>query len=303
MIAVSFYLDKGVCQPMINRVQQTVGAYMELTKPGIVLWLLITAYCAMVVAHRGFPPVAETVFTLLGLGLSAGGAHAVNMWYDRDIDKIMKRTRKRPVVTGRVEPRNALIFGIACGAISFLGMGLLVNWLAAASSLGGYLFYVFVYTIWLKRRSAQNIVIGGAAGAFPPIVGWAGATGHLGIAPGLMFLLIFMWTPPHFWALALYKQEDYKNANIPMMPIVRGPQVTKVQSLIYAILSLAVSISLYLTHTVGRVYLVAAIVLGIAFVFYNVRLLREPATELKWAKKTFRFSLIYIAALFVAMVV
>ncbi len=288
---------------MMKRVNETVRAYAELMKPGIVLWLLITAYCAMVVAHHGLPPIGQTIFTLVGLGLSAGGAHAVNMWYDRDIDKIMKRTRKRPIVTGRVRPQDALIFGILCGAVAFAGMGLLVNWLAAASSLAGYLFYVFVYTIWLKRRSAQNIVIGGAAGAFPPIVGWAGATGHLGIAPGLMFLLIFMWTPPHFWALALYKQEDYRNANIPMMPIVRGASKTKVQSLVYAVLSLGVSLTLYLTHTVSEVYLVAAVVLGVTFVMYNVKLLREPASDLRWAKRTFRFSLIYIAALFVAMVV
>ncbi len=288
---------------MRDRIQNTIRAYVELTKPGIVLWLLITAYCAMVVARRGVPDLGVTIFTLIGLGLSAGGAHAVNMWYDRDIDQIMRRTQNRPVVTGRVSPHSALIFGIACGTVSFVGMGILVNWLASAASLGGYLFYVFVYTIWLKRRSAQNIVIGGAAGAFPPIVGWAGATGHLGIAPGLMFLLIFMWTPPHFWALALYKQDDYRNANIPMMPVVRGAQATKVQSLIYAILSLAVSISLYLTHTVGPIYLIAAVVLGLIFVGCNIRLLREPATELVWAKKTFRFSLIYIAALFVAMVV
>lgn len=288
---------------MINRVFSSGRAYLELTKPGIVVWLLITAFCAMVVGYRGFPPLHVIIFTLLGLGLSAGGAHAVNMWYDRDIDQIMRRTQKRPVVTGRIAPSHALVFGVVLGLMAFIGMGLFVNWLAATASLIGYLFYVFVYTMWLKRRSVQNIVIGGAAGAFPPIVGWAGATGHLGLAPGLMFLLIFMWTPPHFWALALYKQDDYKKAQIPMMPVVRGSKATKVQSLIYAILSLLVSVSLYLTHTVGRVYLVAAVVLGLAFVLYNVRLLREPPTEQAWAKKTFRFSLIYIAALFVAMVV
>lgn len=288
---------------MGNRVISGVRSYLELTKPGIVVWLLITAFCAMVVGYRGFPPLHVILFTLLGLGLSAGGAHAVNMWYDRDIDRIMQRTQKRPVVTGRIAPERALVFGIVLGAVSFVGLGVLVNWLTAAASLSGYLFYVFVYTMWLKRRTAQNIVIGGAAGAFPPIVGWAGATGHLGLAPGLMFLLIFMWTPPHFWALALYKQDDYKSARIPMMPVVRGPRATKVQSLIYAILSLIVSVSLYLTHTVGSLYLVAAVVLGLAFVLYNLRLLREPPTEQAWAKKTFRFSLIYIAALFVAMVV
>lgn len=288
---------------MIERLQDTSKAYLELTKPGIVLWLLITAYCAMVVANRGIPDLRITIFTLVGLGMSAGGAHAVNMWYDRDIDQVMKRTRRRPVVTGRVSPNAALIFGIVLGVMAFVGLGLLVNWLAATASLGGYLFYVFVYTMWLKRRSAQNIVIGGAAGAFPPLVGWAGVTDHLGLAAGLMFLLIFMWTPPHFWALALYKQEDYRNAKIPMMPIVRGATSTKVQSLVYAVLSVGVSIALFLTHRVSQVYLAAAVVLGVMFIMYNIRLLREPPEELAWAKKTFRFSLIYIAALFVAMMV
>ena len=288
---------------MIRTIANTLRAYFELTKPGIVLWLLITGYCAMVVAYRGFPSAGVTIFTMVGLAMSAGGAHAVNMWYDRDIDRIMKRTQKRPIITGRVAPANALAFGIACGAISFVGMGLLVNWLAAAASLTGYLFYVFIYTLWLKRRSAQNIVIGGAAGAFPPIVGWAAITDHVGIAAALMFLLIFMWTPPHFWSLALFRQDDYRQAHIPMMPLVRGPQSTKIQSLIYTVLSLAVSIGLYLTHTVGDIYLAAAVILGLVFIVYNIRLLREPSSEQVWAKKTFHFSLIYIAALFVAMVV
>lgn len=300
---ITFIFGQGCVSLMLSKIRDIARAYLELTKPGIVLWLLITAFCAMVVGHRGIPPLGEMVYTLVGLGMSAGGAHAVNMWYDRDIDQIMKRTRRRPVVTGRVSPTSALMFGIVLGIVAFVGMGLLVNWLAASASLGGYLFYVFVYTIWLKRRSAQNIVIGGAAGAFPPVVGWAAATDHLGFAAALMFLLIFLWTPPHFWALALYKQEDYRNASIPMMPIVRGAQVTKVQSLVYAILAMASSVALYLTHTVGRIYLGAAVVLGVAFIVYNVRLLREPEGELAWAKKTFRFSLIYIAALFVAMVV
>ncbi|MCY0899976.1 MAG: heme o synthase [Firmicutes bacterium] len=288
---------------MLSQVQKTVRAYVELTKPGIVLWLLITAYCAMVVAHHGAPSLRITVFTLLGLAMSAGGAHAVNMWYDRDIDRIMQRTARRPVVTGRIKPSHALIFGISLGVVSFVGMTWLVNWVAAVASLGGYLFYIFIYTMWLKRRSPQNIVIGGAAGAFPPLVGWAGATGHLGLVPGLMFLLIFLWTPPHFWSLALYKQEDYRKARIPMMPLVRGPRATKIQSVVYAVLSLAASVILYLTHSVGRVYLAVAVVLGVLFVMSNVRLLKEPADETTWAKKTFRFSLIYIAALFLAMVV
>lgn len=288
---------------MVAELKESAKAYLELTKPGIVVWLLITAFCAMLVAHHGLPSWPKTIGTLVGLAMSAGGAHAVNMWYDRDIDQVMRRTRKRPVVTGRLSPNQALTFGIGFGLISFVGMWFIVNWLAAVAALSGYLFYVFVYTIWLKRRSPQNIVIGGAAGAFPPLVGWAGATGHLGLAPGLMFLLIFMWTPPHFWSLALYKQDDYRAAEIPMMPIVNGERATKRQSLVYAILSFIVSVVLFLTHTVGVVYLVVAIVLGVTFIAYNIQSLREPPEQLRWAKKTFRFSLIYIALLFVAMVV
>lgn len=178
-----------------------------------------------------------------------------------------------------------------------------MNWLTASATLAGYLFYIFVYTMWLKRRSAQNIVIGGAAGAFPPIVGWTAVTHQLGWAPWLMFLLIFLWTPPHFWSLALYKQDDYRRAEIPMMPIVRGPRVTKAQNVVYAVLTVLASVGLYFTHTVSLIYLVSAIVLGLAFVGYTVRLWLEPDSETVWAKKTFFFSLMYIAGLFVVMMI
>lgn len=282
---------------------QRIRDLLSLTKPGIVLWLLITAYAAMVVARQGIPAWPVTVWTLVGLGLSAGGAHAVNMWYDRDIDPLMKRTAQRPVAAGRLAPREALWFGIMLGIGSFLLMGYTVNWLAAASSLAGYLFYIFVYTMWLKRRTPQNIVIGGAAGAFPPIVGWAAVTGHLGLVPGLMFLIIFLWTPPHFWALALYRQEDYRKAGIPMMPVVKGERYTKIQSLVYSILALAVSASLYWTHTEGPLYLGVALVLGLGFIAYNIRLLMEHDDVAVWARRTFRYSLIYVAVLFVAMTV
>ncbi|MDA8192918.1 MAG: heme o synthase [Thermaerobacter sp.] len=283
--------------------QGVLSDYLALTKPGIVIWLLITAYCAMVVARRGIPDLALTVWTLSGLGLSAGGAHAVNMWYDQDIDRVMERTKRRPVASGRITGRNALTFGMVAGVGSFVLLGVAVNWLAAASCLAGYVFYIVVYTMWLKRRTPQNIVIGGAAGAFPPIVGWAAATGHVGFTAWLMFLLIFMWTPPHFWALALYKQEDYRRANIPMMPIVRGARATKMQSLVYSVLVLAVSLLIYQTGNVGPVYLVVAVSLGLAFIGYNVALVKEKANPDKWAKSTFQFSLLYIVALFVAMVV
>jgi protoheme IX farnesyltransferase len=282
---------------------QTIKDYLALTKPGIVVWLLITAYCAMVVGHGGVPDLRVTLVTLVGLALSAGGAHAVNMWYDRDIDQVMERTRRRPVAAGRLPAANALWFGILAQVVSLPLMGLLVNWPSALASLAGYLFYVFVYTMWLKRRTPQNIVIGGAAGAFPPIVGWAAVSPHWAWAPVLMFLIIFLWTPPHFWALALYKADDYRRAGIPMMPVARGPRVAKIQSLVYSVLLVAASVLLYVTQVVGPVYLAVALVIGGGFIVYNILLLREPDGMVTWARKTFRYSLIYVAVLFLAMVV
>ncbi|MDA8199707.1 MAG: heme o synthase [Thermaerobacter sp.] len=276
--------------------------YLSLAKPAIVLWLVITAYCAMVVGYRGVPPIGITAWMVIGLGLSAGGAHAVNMWYDRDIDPLMQRTQDRPVAAGRIPARNALLVGVVMGAVAVPILGWGVNWLTAASALAGYLFYLFVYTFWLKRRTPQNIVIGGAAGAFPPVVGWAAATGHLGWAPLLMFLVIVLWTPPHFWALALYRQEDYRRAGIPMMPVVRGGAPTKRSMIMYAVLLMVASVLLYFTGAVGGLYLAAALVLGGMFVLTNVRLLWEPDAAVAWAKRTFGFSLIYVVALFGAMV-
>lgn len=286
-----------------NRALAVVRDYVALTKPRIIVLLLITGYCAMVVAAGHLPGLGVSLVTMGGLALSTGGAHAVNMWYDRDIDKVMKRTRTRPVATGRMRPANALVFGIVTEVVSFVGLGLLVNWMAAVWSLSGFLFYVFIYTIWLKRRTPQNIVIGGAAGAFPPLVGWAAVTGQVSVAAVLMFLIIFLWTPPHFWALALYKQDDYRRAGIPMMPVVRGERATKVQSLVYSVLLLVSSILLYLTHVVDWVYLAVSIALGVAFIVYNVYLLMEEAPAVTWAKRTFKFSLVYMMVLFMAMVV
>jgi protoheme IX farnesyltransferase len=280
-----------------------VGDYVSLTKPGIVLWLLITAYCAMIVGHRGLPAVGVTVWALLGLGLSAGGAHAVNMWYDRDIDPLMSRTKNRPVAAGRIPAAHALVMGAAMGLASLLLMGFLVNWLSALATATGYLFYLFVYTFWLKRRTPQNIVIGGAAGAFPPVVGWAAVTGHLGWAPLLMFLVIVLWTPPHFWALALYRQEDYRRAGVPMMPVVKGGALTKRSMLAYAVLLTVATVLLYFTRVVGEFYLAAAVVLGGLFILATLRLMREPEAAVAWAKRTFGFSLVYVVALFAAMVV
>lgn len=277
--------------------------YLALTKPGIVVWLMITAYCAMVVASHGVPPWGVTLWTLGGLAVSAGGAHAVNMWYDRDIDQIMDRTKNRPVASGRIPARRALALGVAAGLVAFVLQATLVNWLTAWTCLGGYLVYVFVYTIWLKRRSPQNIVIGGAAGAFPPIVGWAAITDHLGLSAGLMFLLVFLWTPPHFWSLALYKQNDYRRAKIPMMPIVHGYRTTTIQTLVYTALTVTTSVLLYRFAHLSWMYLGIALAMGGTFLVYQVRLLLALDQTGGWAKRNFKFSLLYIAVLFVAMVV
>jgi protoheme IX farnesyltransferase len=280
-----------------------IGAdLVALTKPRIIVLLLVTGYCAMVVAARGLPGVGLTAKTLFGLALSAGGANAINMWYDRDIDRVMSRTQGRPVPSGRLQAETALWFGIACAAASMLLLGLGVNWPTALFALAGFVYYVFIYTMWLKRRTPQNIVIGGGAGALPPLVGWAAVTGGVGLAAALMFLIVFLWTPPHFWSLALYKDQDYRRAGIPMMPAVRGWIATKRQALLYAVLLTAASLGLYWTHAVGIAYLVAAAVLGAGFIAHTALLLRERKPDVAWAKRTFRFSLIYLTVVFAAMV-
>jgi protoheme IX farnesyltransferase len=294
--------ERGDAERGWTAVRQQIVDYVALTKPRIVALLVVTAYSAMVVAQGGLPPWGVTAATLVGLTLSAGGANAVNMWYDRDIDQVMERTRHRPVAAGRLRPGAALAFGLAAQLVSLVEMTLTVGWLAAVISLAGFLFYVLVYTMWLKRRTPQNIVIGGAAGAFPPLVGWAAVTHQVTLAPILMFLIIFLWTPPHFWALALYKQDDYRRANIPMMPVVQGEWATKVQALGYTLLLMLASMLLYATGVVGVVYL-AAVVLGVGFIAYTVALLRERKPEDRWARRTFRYSLVYVLVLFSAMVV
>ena len=277
--------------------------YVQLMKPRIVVLLLVTTLCAMLVAAGGMPNVRVALAGLLGLGLSSGGANAVNMWYDRDIDAVMRRTRNRPVPAGRLSATSALWFGLACEAVSVAVLAAWTTPLAAVLSLAGFVYYVVVYTMGLKRRTPQNIVIGGGAGAFPPLVGWAAVTGGIGLAPLLMFLIIFLWTPPHFWSLALYRQDDYRRAHIPMMPVARGERTTKVQSVVYAALTLLASVALYATGVVTAAYLVVALAAGLAFVAFTVRSLREHLPDVTWAKRTFHFSLLYLAAVFGAMVV
>ncbi|NMP23226.1 heme o synthase [Sulfobacillus harzensis] len=280
----------------------TLGDYLTLTKPRIIALLVVTAYCAMVVADGRIPPLGLTFFALLGLAMSTAGAHAVNMWYDRDIDAVMSRTRRRPLVTGKIPPQQALWMGIGLELASIALVLWRVNSLTAVWTTIGFLFYVVIYTIWLKRRTPQNIVIGGAAGSIPPLVGWAAVTGHMSVAAWLMFLIIFLWTPPHFWSLALYKRDDYQRAGVPMMPVVRGERSTKWQSAVYAVLLLGASIALYATHVVDVIYLVIALIIGLGFIAVHVPLLREHMPQVRWAKRTFHMSLWYMTGIFFAMV-
>lgn len=277
--------------------------YIQLMKPRIIVLILTTAYAAMWVAAGGRPDWWLAFFTMAGLGLTAGGANAVNMWWDRDIDAVMARTRNRPVPSGRVLPEEALAFGVSAGMAGVLLLAVTVNVLAAALALAGFIYYVFIYTMWLKRSTAQNIVIGGGSGAIPPLVGWAAVTGQVGLPAILMFLVVFLWTPPHFWALALFRNEDYQRAGVPMLPVVRGEWETRWQILLYALLVIPASLLLYWTGVVGSTYLWVAMVLGVWFLSGCVALVRERVAVERQARRVFGWSLVYLAALFLAMVI
>jgi heme o synthase len=276
--------------------------YVTLTKPRIMSLLLITGFCAMFVGSGGAPSAWLAVATMSGLALACGGASALNHVIDRDIDKLMgRRTRARPVAAERVSPSRALEFGLTLSAFSFVLLASLVNPLTAALALVGNLFYVLVYTRWLKRSTPQNIVIGGAAGAVPPLVGWAAVTGNLTLPALWLFLIVFFWTPPHFWALALLIRRDYEAARIPMLPVVRGERETARQILAYAVVLVGVTVVPFAWGPLGFVYLGAALALGAAFLWLAVKLLRERTP--KRATVLFHYSLLYLALLFVAMAV
>jgi protoheme IX farnesyltransferase len=275
---------------------------LALTKPRVVSLLLLTAIAPMFITDRGLPSPALVGWVLLAGFLMAGGANAINMWFDRDIDVVMSRTKARPVAMGRLAPLAALAFGLALGGLSFAIFWKFVNPLSAWLALGGLLFYVFVYTLWLKRSTPQNIVIGGAAGAFPPLVGWAAVTGQLDLAALYLFAIIFYWTPPHFWALALIKKDDYARAGVPMMPVVQGARRTKVQMLAYTIMLVPLTILPWLSGTQGALYAITALLLGARLLWYCVALLKQTgATPTPLAWKMYKYSLAYLALLFVAM--
>ena len=280
----------------------TLRAYIALTKPRIIELLLVTTIPTMVLAERGIPSLWLMAAVIIGGTLAAGGANAINQYIDRDIDDLMRRTRHRPLPRHAVEPRNALIFGVALSVISFAWLALTVNLLSALLAASAIGFYVFVYTLWLKRSTPQNIVIGGAAGCVPVLVAWAAVTGTVGVPALVLFAIVFYWTPPHFWALALRFKGDYAAANVPMMPVVRGDAETARQIVIYTLLLFAVSLLLFPTAGMGLIYLVAAIALGAAFVWYALRVLRD-ASDGKAAIGLFRYSISYLTLLFAAVAV
>jgi heme o synthase len=289
----------AVVQPLAaSGLRRIVADYVALTKPRVQSLLLLTTVAAMLVA--GDPSVGLVLLTCLGGYLSAGGAGAVNHWYDRDIDVRMARTADRPVASGRVAPTAALVFGCTLGALSFLLLSLTVNVLAASLALAGFAGYVLVYTVWLKRRTPQNIVIGGAAGAFPPLVGWAAVEGSLSGTALYLFAIVFFWTPPHFWALSLLMQGEYAKVGVPMMPVVRGEAETRRQILLYTVLLYAVTQLPFCAGGMGTTYLVASLVLGALFIGGAVTLYRRP--DRKTALRLYLFSLAYLALLFSAMV-
>jgi protoheme IX farnesyltransferase len=274
--------------------------YLALTKPPIVILLVITAIGGMFLAAGGNPSLATVLLVCAGGALGAGGASAINNYLDRDIDELMSRTRQRPVASRRISPNRALAFGIMLNVVSFLVLFTWVNLLAAGLTLAATLFYVFVYTSWLKRSSSQNIVIGGAAGAIPPMVGWAGITGGLDLSALYLFSIIFFWTPPHFWALALLIQSDYERARIPMLPVVAGREHTVLHILLYAVVLVALTLLFAATSTVSWVYLGLAAPMGGVFVVMAWQLYRDSSA--RHARKLYLYSLLYLALLFVAMI-
>jgi protoheme IX farnesyltransferase len=276
--------------------------YVTLTKPRIMTLLLLTGACGMIVGARGWPSPSLFVATMAGLALACGGASALNHVLDADIDRLMgKRTQRRPVAAGRIEPGRALEFGLTLSAFSFVLLASTVNVLTAGLALAGNVFYVVVYTRWLKRSTPQNIVIGGAAGAVPPLVGWAAATGNLTVPALFLFLIVFFWTPPHFWALALLIRDGYAAAKVPMLPVVRGERETLRQIVVYTLVLIAVTLLPFAWGTLGAAYAVAALALGGTFLALTLRLRRAPSRPR--ASLLFHYSLLYLALLFVAMAV
>ena len=278
----------------------TPADFLALLKPRVMSLVVFTGAVGVLVAPGNLHPVLALV-AILCIAVGAGASGCINMWYERDVDAIMRRTRNRPIPAGRMEPRTALEFGVtlAVGSVAF--MGLAVNWTAAGLLALAIAFYVFIYTVWLKRRTPHNIVIGGAAGAFPPMIGWAAVTGDVSMASIVLFAIIFFWTPPHFWSLALYRAGDYEKAGIPMLPVVAGAAVTRRQILLYAILMLPLTMLPWGMGFAGAVYGVGAAVLGLVFIWGALRIVIDKTDQA--ARWMFRFSILYLALIFGLLVV
>ena len=280
--------------------QSLIRDYIALTKPRILSMLLLTALCAMFLATDGVPEITLIVWVLVGGALAAGGAHSLNHYIERDTDSLMRRTRKRPVASGRISPREALWFGVILNVIAFVLLIVLVNPLTSMLTLSATLFYVFVYTIGLKRSTPQNIVIGGAAGAVPPMAAWAAVTNSIELPAIYLFAIIFFWTPPHFWALALMIKDDYLSAGIPMMPVVLSVKETKRQILLYTFILVALTLMFVTTSAVGWFYFAIATVVGLGYIYYTWRLYSLP--DIRGAKSAYLFSLLYLALIFIGVV-
>jgi protoheme IX farnesyltransferase len=290
--------DSGIAEPSLA----SVGDYFTLMKPRVMSLVVFTALVGLAVAPGSLHPV--TGFTaLLCIAVGAGAAGALNMWYDADIDAVMMRTARRPVPMGRVRAGEALAFGLTLGSFAVVVLGLLVNWVAAALLAFTIFFYVVVYTIWLKRSTPQNIVIGGAAGAFPPMIGWAATTGSLSLEPVLLFLIIFFWTPPHFWALALYRTDDYARAGVPMLPVVAGDLSTRWQILLYTLILAPLGVAPWLFGYTGALYGLTAIVAGVMMIVLGCQVLRERPPAESASRKLFAFSILYLFLLFAVLLV
>jgi heme o synthase len=279
-----------------------VRDYIDLLKPRVMSLVVFTGLVGVLIAPVHIHPF-EAALAVLAIALGSGAAGAINMWYERDIDALMARTANRPLPAGRVAPDDALGLGVLLSIFSVLLMALATNFVAAALLVAAILFYVFIYTAWLKRRTPQNIVIGGAAGAFPPMIGWAAATGEVSLVGITLFMLIFLWTPPHFWALALYRSDDYRRAGVPMLPVVAGPRETKRQMLIYTLVLVPVALAPTLLGSVGWLYGAVALAMSAAFIAHAVAVWQAPDDRRghRAARRMFKFSLLYLAILFAAL--
>ena len=281
-----------------------IKAFFNLMKPRVMSLVIFTCAVGLLIAPTKVD-FLDAMFSLVAVALGSGAAGALNMWYESDLDSIMTRTCLRPIPTGKLTRNQALIFGIATSVISIVVLYIFSNLIAATTLLITILFYVFVYTIWLKRKTPQNIVIGGAAGALPPIIGWAVATNGISLEPIILFLIIFVWTPSHFWALSLYKSEDYRKAKIPMLPITSGVKTTKINILIYAIILFPVSISPYFLNFSGKIYLILSLIFSGYYVFISYKLFIEKNSiiEKKLATKLFAYSILYLFMIFTFILV